>query len=79
VFTRGETLARRSALQNDLMDAAIKNEAVVIDLIDVFCGPQVCGYQSPKGTVLYRDEWSHPSIEASRASAAFVQRSLFKQ
>lgn len=41
---------------------------VVLDLFDVFCPKQKCTFLNERGTFMYRDEFSHPSIEGSKDS-----------
>ncbi|PKA02969.1 hypothetical protein CH375_19815 [Leptospira ellisii] len=40
----------------------------VLDLFDVFCPSEVCRFYDDKGVFLYRDEFSHPSVEAGTLS-----------
>jgi peptidoglycan/LPS O-acetylase OafA/YrhL len=65
LYTREETLAMRAPMSE--MFARLSAEGVLtsIDLFDVFCPGTVCGYQA-HGVVLYRDEFSHPSVESMR-------------
>jgi peptidoglycan/LPS O-acetylase OafA/YrhL len=37
----------------------------ILDLFPVMCPGDVCGFYNAQGTFLYRDEFSHPSIEAN--------------
>jgi hypothetical protein len=65
-FTREYTEKRRSALQAMLQDVQVKHRNFyVLDLLDVFCPAQVCSFNGQNGEFLYRDEWSHPSVEAN--------------
>ena len=48
----------------------------VLDLFDVFCPGDVCMYQAPNGEFMYRDEYSHPSAEASIISQAKLLESV---
>ena len=48
----------------------------VIDLFDIFCPGLVCNYNANDGTVLYRDEFSHPSEAAVRLSAPLIRNIL---
>jgi hypothetical protein len=40
----------------------------VLDLLSVFCPEDVCKFYNNRGVFLYRDEYSHPSIEADYLS-----------
>lgn len=45
----------------------------VVDLMDVFCPYTLCTYEASNGQILYRDEWSHPSVEAARLAAPVIR------
>ncbi len=78
-YSRDYTLKRRSALQNVLLDIQARHHNFyVLDLIEVFCPGEVCTFTGRKGEFLYRDEWSHPSVEANY-SARPVFLSLIKR
>jgi SGNH domain-containing protein len=65
-FTRDYTEKRRSALQAMLLDIHAKHRNFyILDLLDVFCPAEVCSFNGQNGEFLYRDEWSHPSVEAN--------------
>ena len=53
-----------------------QNYIILIDLLNIFCPEDVCGYQLSDGTVMYRDEWSHPSVEAARNSSTIIREKL---
>jgi hypothetical protein len=38
----------------------------IVDLFPVMCPGKICRFYNEQGTLLYRDEFSHPSIEANR-------------
>ena len=65
---RQQTLARREELDLALRELESKNKLIVVDLIEIFCPSSKCTYYSKNGMMLYRDEWSHPSVEAARLS-----------
>jgi hypothetical protein len=50
----------------------------VVDLFDAFCPGPRCTYRGADGTVLYRDEHSHPSIEALRRVAPRIRGLLLE-
>jgi peptidoglycan/LPS O-acetylase OafA/YrhL len=75
-FSREETLQRRKALDDVLRGLRDAGKIIVVDLMDVFCPGKRCDYTGPGGIVLYRDEWSHPSVEAARLSAGAIRRAL---
>jgi SGNH domain (fused to AT3 domains) len=37
----------------------------VVDVFDIFCPGEECGFFNKEGVLLYRDEWSHPSVDAA--------------
>ncbi|MEB3199888.1 MAG: acyltransferase family protein [Synechococcaceae cyanobacterium] len=73
---RTTSLQRRLPLDRVLQGLEQQGRLRVIDLFDLFCpGPQ-CTYNASDGTVLYRDEHSHPSIEAMRLAAPTIRERL---
>ena len=65
-YTREESLERRRMYHDSLLELQSKFENfAVLDLFDVFCASEVCRFYNDKGIFLYRDEWSHPSVEAT--------------
>ena len=48
----------------------------VVDVFDVFCPRDACDYFGQDGSVLYRDEWSHPSVEGARLSADLIRSAM---
>lgn len=65
-YTREESLQRRRMYHDALLALQSKFENFgVLDLFDVFCASDVCRFYNDKGIFLYRDEWSHPSVEAN--------------
>jgi len=77
VFSREETLARRAQLDRTLERASAEAGITVVNLFEVFCPDTMCDYTDPSGLMLYRDEFSHPSIEASRLAAPRIRAALF--
>lgn len=78
-LTREATLARRARLDQMLDEVAERNGITVVDLIDVFCPGEVCDYHAENGAILYRDAFSHPSVEAARLSGPVIRRTLTAQ
>lgn len=78
-LTKEETLARRARLDQTLEAVAETSGVVIVDLMDVFCPGEVCGYRAENGVILYRDAFSHPSVEAARLSAPVVRRALIPE
>lgn len=74
--SKEKTLDRRRKLSDELFSLEDSEILRVIDLIDVFCEKSVCDYETPEGVVLYRDAWSHPSVEAARLSSGKIRRVL---
>lgn len=75
-LSRKETLLRRGALHQALTSGGLSGRVSVVDLMPVFCPDEVCRYERDDGLMLYRDVWSHPSVEAARLSAPVIQSSL---
>ncbi|SDS94679.1 Peptidoglycan/LPS O-acetylase OafA/YrhL, contains acyltransferase and SGNH-hydrolase domains [Halopseudomonas xinjiangensis] len=75
-LSRAETLKRRARLDETMRDLAQRRDVVVVDLIDVFCPGQTCNYRAANGEILYRDAFSHPSVEAARLSGPMIRRRL---
>ena len=77
IFSRTQTLARRAPLEATLKQASAEAGVTLVDLFDVFCAGDMCDYLNPSGVMLYRDEYSHPSIEAARLAAPRIRAALF--
>ena len=75
-YSRQATLERLAPLQQAQRELAQDSGIILVDLFDFFCPGQICTYGSRDTIVLYRDEWSHPSLEAARAVAPDVFRQL---
>ena len=73
---RAESLQRRALL--DRMLTRLDGEGVIrlVDLFDLFCPGERCNYQAADGELLYRDVFSHPSIEAAEMAAAVIGKRL---
>ena len=75
-ITKEETIKRRNSLDQILISLGNQNKITVVDLLDIFCPNEICSYQAKNGDVLYRDAWSHPSVEGARLSAPVIRRAL---
>lgn len=70
------TLTRRARLDEVLSSLRDQQKISVVDLIDIFCPRETCTYEAADGEILYRDVWSHPSVEAARLSAPLIRNVL---
>jgi hypothetical protein len=66
----------RQDLDDVLMTLQDQGKIKMIDVFDVFCPDDKCTYTIPSGVVLYRDEYSHPSVEAARLVAPIFRKYL---
>ncbi|QPN60458.1 acyltransferase [Synechococcus sp. CBW1002] len=73
------SLVRRSKLDMILREQERTRKITVVDLFDIFCSRKECTYLGRDGEVLYRDEHSHPSVEAARLSANAIRKALMAQ
>ena len=65
---RKTTLERRKQLDEVLDKVSSTAGVKIVDLFGVFCPLDECTYYASDGSILYRDEWSHPSVEAAKLS-----------
>ena len=75
-ISKQETLRRRAKLDETLTTLSNQRKIAVVDLMDVFCPGKMCTYESSNGQMLYRDDSSHPSVEAARLSAPIIRNVL---
>lgn len=75
-YSKNETISRRSHLDKVLSDLQKQRKIAVVDLMEVFCPGEICTYKSEDGQMLYRDIFSHPSVEAARLSAPVISTAL---
>ncbi|MGE8720216.1 acyltransferase family protein [Leptospira terpstrae] len=76
-FSKTETLKRREPLNEKLVDLKQRHSNFfVMDLMDVFCPDEECRFIDKNGQYLYRDEFSHPSVEASILARPNLLKSL---
>ncbi|BCM93166.1 O-acetyltransferase OatA [Abditibacteriota bacterium] len=65
-YSRKASLERRRVYYDMLTELHRKyRNFFVLDLFDVFCPGDTCRFYNTEGIYLYRDENSHPSVEAS--------------
>lgn len=75
-FSKEETIARRAPVLAILRKLDRQHAIVLVDLFDMFCPGKYCTFVDPSGRVLYRDEFSHPSVEAAEEAAPIFRRLL---
>lgn len=73
---RTASLQRRRELDDFLRSLEQEGKISVVDLFDIFCPGRICTYNAANGDLLYRDEYSHPSVEATRLSAPVIRQVL---
>lgn len=64
-LTRDETLKRMTPIADRLDALQAEGVLRVLNLFEPFCEGEVCDYVDASGTLLYRDVYSHASIEAA--------------
>lgn len=73
---RRDSLQRRDNLNKVLVSLQAEGKLRVVDLFDVFCPEEQCTYNAKNGQILYRDEFSHPSVEGVRLSSPIIRKVL---
>jgi peptidoglycan/LPS O-acetylase OafA/YrhL len=71
-----ESLLRRDNLNNVLVSLEAEGKLHIVDIFDVFCPEEQCTYNAKNGQFLYRDEFSHPSVEGVRLSSPIIRKVL---
>jgi hypothetical protein len=74
--SRSESLLRRNDLNKVLVSLEAEGKLRIVDLFDVFCPEEQCTYNAKNGQLLYRDEYSHPSVEGVRLSSSIIRKAL---
>jgi peptidoglycan/LPS O-acetylase OafA/YrhL len=74
--SRSESLLRRDNLNKVLVSLEAEGKLRIVDIFDVFCPEEQCTYNAKNGQVLYRDEFSHPSVEGVRLSSPIIRKVL---
>lgn len=75
-YSKADTVRRRAHLDRTLTALEADGILTVVDLMEVFCVRENCTYDSADGQMLYRDVWSHPSVEAARLAGPIIQDAL---
>jgi hypothetical protein len=76
-YTKNETIARRKPFHDFLLGLQEKQKNFfVLDILDIFCPENVCKFYNKEGIFLYRDEWSHPSVEASTLAQPLLLKTV---
>ena len=70
------SLTRRKKLDEMLVSLSQRGKIQIVDLFSIFCPQKECTYFAENGQLLYRDEWSHPSVEAARLSSENIREVL---
>ena len=73
---RSESLLRRDNLNKVLVSMEAEGKLQIVDIFDVFCPEDQCTYSAKNGQILYRDEYSHPSVEGARLSSPIIRKVL---
>lgn len=74
--SRSESLIRRDNLDKVLVSLEVEGKLRIVDIFDIFCPEEQCTYNAKNGQFLYRDEFSHPSVEAVRLSSQIIRKVL---
>ena len=78
VQNRTVALSRIQNLNDVFIKLKEENVIEVIDLFHLFCPDTECTYFSKDGSILYRDKYRHPSVEAARLTAPYIKNILKK-
>ena len=73
-----ESTKRRERLNEALSNLQSNNKIRIVDLFEIFCPNAACTYLSKGNSILYRDEYSHPSVEVVRLSAPLIRSILLQ-
>jgi hypothetical protein len=74
--SRSDSLLRRDNLNTVLVSLEAEGKLRIVDVFDVFCPKEQCTYNAKNGEILYRDEFSHPSVEGVRLSSPIIRKVL---
>lgn len=69
-------LARRHPIHAMLADLQARGEVIPIDLFDLFCPGETCGFAVPGIALVYRDEYTHPSVQMMPRVGREIARSF---
>lgn len=73
IANREKTILRRINLDEILTNLQSSENLLIVDLMDIFCPKAEFSYYGKNNTILYRDEASHPSVEAARLSGPHIR------
>jgi peptidoglycan/LPS O-acetylase OafA/YrhL len=73
---RSDSLLRRKSLNSLFVSLENEGKLHTVDIFDVFCPEEQCTYNAKNGQFLYRDEYSHPSVEAVRLASPIIRKVL---
>ena len=71
-----QRLLRSYNLNNVLVSLEAGGKLHIVDIFDIFCPEEQCIYNAKNGQFLYRDEYSHPSVEGVRLSSPIIRKVL---
>ena len=74
--SRSYHLARRGPVHSMLAALQARGDLVAIDLFDLFCPGETCGFSVPGVTLVYRDEFTHPSVQMMPQVGRAIERSF---
>jgi peptidoglycan/LPS O-acetylase OafA/YrhL len=74
--SRRDSLQRRDNLNTVIVSLEAEGKLRIVDLFDIFCPEEQCTYNAKNGQLLYRDEYSHPSVEGIRLSSPIIRKVL---
>jgi peptidoglycan/LPS O-acetylase OafA/YrhL len=73
LHSKSTTIARRLPLLDVLNTIENENSNFhVLDLLPLLCPGEVCGFFNSKMVPMYRDVWSHPSVEADYLARPYL-------
>jgi peptidoglycan/LPS O-acetylase OafA/YrhL len=75
-YSKRDTIMRMSAMDGMLKRLQADGTISIIDLLDILCPSKTCTFTDEKGTTLYLDSASHPSVQAIRKSAPLIRKIL---
>lgn len=75
-FSSEDTRRAQSDLRAMLGRLEEESLVKVVEMESIFCPGEICSFFGNEGIILYRDQFSHPSVEAALASADHISRTL---
>ena len=74
--SRSYHLARRGPVHTMLEDLQARGDLVAIDLFELFCPGETCGFAVPGVALAYRDEYTHPSVQMMPRVGRAIEKSF---